>query len=632
MRSIKRISTLLALIIFSTVNLFATEYYFDPVNGSLGNDGSKGSPWGKFETLPYLMKSFKPGDVLYLLSGAHGEPSISTSNSDYVTVKALEGETPVISSILLKSGKYWAFDGITFSADGSGGAFTRPYIIEAKENFSNLKITNCTIQSADDISTWTKSDWYTYAKDGLMLFSDNVILKNNTIKNTMFSLEVVGDYYEVKNNLIDNFGGDAIRALGNHAVYEGNTIRDAYVQDYAVNHDDAIQMYDRYDVYNGVLDDLVFRNNKIYSFLDPITDFIKDNDLVGYYMQSIIVTDGNITNSIFENNLIVSDHRHGITLSGAKNCLVQNNTVVKSPYNASKDLNSAPIIWLLNSKNGTTTEGCTIRNNLASDYAFAFNDTKNSTETNTTVGRTALTSYYNDYANFDFTLKSTSSAIDTGTNTDVAIFDNDWLPRVSNGTVDLGAFEFQHVADNDAPTLVGADDTDVINEVVVVFGEVITMSSAENTSNYSVSDNINVISATLSEDRLSVTLQTTSLSGNVTYTLTASNISDPTGNIASSLEDTFKYTGSLALESDAVNSIDIYPNPLRSGSNFSVNTNGLSGKETQLVIYDITGQVIAREFIGSATIYQSKSNLTKGLYIISLVAGDVSISQKLIVQ
>ena len=123
--------------------LSGNEYYCDPVSGLIGNDGSKDSPWPDLAAVFAAKKTFSAGDVIYLRSGAHGEPFITGINSDYVHVIGYPGEKPVIASIQMESSKFWAFKDVSFSSDGTGGTFTRNYMFSANDTAEYVKIENC---------------------------------------------------------------------------------------------------------------------------------------------------------------------------------------------------------------------------------------------------------------------------------------------------------------------------------------------------------------------------------------------------------------------------------------------------------------------------------------------------------
>lgn len=523
-------------------NVVGTAYYCDPVNGSMSNPGTQASPWKSLQDVFSAQKTFNSGDVIYLLTGAHGSPYMTGTHSDYVTIKPFSGENPVLASVQVENGSYWAFDGLTFSTNGSGGSFARDYMFLTKNNATYLKIENCTFSSTDDSSAWSKTDWYANSEDAVIIRGDHVIFNNNTIKNVYFALQIEGDYAEVKNNLIDNFGADAVRALGSHAVYENNIIRDAYIEDYGINHDDGIQMYDKDNVAAGIIEDVIIRNNKIYSFADPITQAMVADNLVGYSMQGIIITDGHTENVTVENNLVVSDHYHGITLTGAINCKIQNNTVSKTPTSFNPVAEATPWIQVKNDKQGNGSTGNIIRNNIATMFTpWTYVETANTTENNSVATATDAPNFYVDYSNFNFNLKAGSPAIDAGVNTGITALDIDGNSRLVGSAVDCGAFELQSNADVTLPTIANANNSYFNDEFVIVFSESVTEASAELVSNYTLSGAATVNSAVLAADNKTVTLTCSDLNGNTNYTITANNVEDYAGNSASNSSATFVY-------------------------------------------------------------------------------------------
>lgn len=532
----------LLLLSFSSP-VHAASYYSDPVGGDMGNDGSEGSPWGNLEAVFQAKKTFNAGDEIILLNGAHGQPYITGNHADYVTIRPYPGHSPRISSIQFGAAAYWAFDGLIFTSDGSGGSFSRDYMIATLDATTYLKIVNCAFYSAESSATWSKTDWYANAEDALIIRGDYTIFTSNTIENTYFALQIEGDHAEVKHNLIDNFGADAIRALGSHAVYEGNVIRDAYVEDYGVNHDDAIQMYDRDNVASGVVGDLVFRNNKIYSFSDPVTQAMIDDDLVGYSMQGIIVTDGHVENSVFENNLVVGDHYHGITLSGAVNCRVQNNTVMKTPTSVNPETDAFPWIQLDEDKQHNNPSDCILRNNIASKFTpwTHAGGTNIQVENNLEPATNEYSGVFADYAGFDFSLMAGSPAIDAGTNVELTATDLAGNPRLAGPAVDCGAYEYQPGNDTIPPVISDAGDTWLNDEVVFVFSESVTQDSAENVDHYLIDGGISVTNAVLAGDNRTVTLCTSALVGGVGYTVFAGGVEDFAGNISSNASAGFAY-------------------------------------------------------------------------------------------
>ena len=93
--------------------------------------------------------------------------------------------------------------------------------------------------------------------------------------------------------------------------------------------------------------------------------------------------------------------------------------------------------------------------------------------------------------------------------------------------------------DTTPPTLSDASAS-TTSDVIVNFSETVDPTTAQNTANYAIDNGINVLSANANGS--SVDLTTSTLSENVTYTLTVSNVEDNDGNvIAPNSQTTFEY-------------------------------------------------------------------------------------------
>src|ERR1700693_6125171 len=133
-------------------------WYVDPVHGktpAAGGNGSQASPWNSLSgviaggwgasgfsvpgytrpllsSVPYVHVAngqlvavadqlgnppVQPGDAIMLMSGNYGDIGIGdfnlpTTNSDFVTVEAAPGQTPVFSTLLFDRTNKWVFNAI----------------------------------------------------------------------------------------------------------------------------------------------------------------------------------------------------------------------------------------------------------------------------------------------------------------------------------------------------------------------------------------------------------------------------------------------------------------------------------------------------------------------------------------
>jgi hypothetical protein len=231
----------------------------------------------------------------------------------------------------------------------------------------------------------------------------------------------------IERNVVDSFAGDGLRGLGDNTVFEYNTVKNCYAVN--ANHDDGFQSWSTgpSGVGSGVVKGIVLRGNVIINYED-------ENQPFRGTLQGIGAFDGMFEDWVVENNVIMVDHWHGITLLGAKNCRVVNNTVI--------DLNDIkpgpPWIRIAEHKNGTPPEGCLVRNNLVTDL--------NNAATGVTVDHNLELKDYAPFfvnaAGHDLHLLASAPAIDVGSAEQAPATDRDGVPRPQGKGFDLGAYEW----------------------------------------------------------------------------------------------------------------------------------------------------------------------------------------------
>ncbi len=433
----------------------ATEFYVDPVTGRPTGDGSATHPWrtihevfdaGLVESqqwakLPYTQQSelvprnpgapVRAGDTIWLRPGYHGDLSILRYyNTDTITLAAEEGHTPCLSSLRIRSGSHWTIRGLTVSAEFSK-TYTRHTLIDLDSHswsgpVHDILVEDCTICSVADTSTWTADQWDRLACNGLQVDGARVTIRNNRLLNVNFGITVSACDSLITGNLVENFAGDGLRGLGNDCTFQYNTVKNCY--DVNGNHDDGFQSWSvgPDGVGSGEVVGLVLRSNTIINYEDP-------NQPHRGTLQGIGCFDGIFVDWVVENNVIVTDHWHGITLLGARNCLVINNTVL--------DINNArpgpPWIRVSNHKKGMAPIGCVVRNNLAT----AFSNSEDVREEKNLIIRYPGDLFVNAKS-FDLHLLPNAPAIDAGSSLNAPEFDHDRIARPQGDSVDIGAYEW----------------------------------------------------------------------------------------------------------------------------------------------------------------------------------------------
>ncbi|MDT3697735.1 MAG: choice-of-anchor Q domain-containing protein [Ignavibacterium sp.] len=382
--------------------------------------------------LQNAINNVQGGDTISLLSGSYGNLTISgKNNNSLVTIRAYPGAIPVFSSVSIHNSSYWRLFGFDIKPRYSSGADgTEAVDLDG----SYLTVENCTINYSDDISGWTAIDWVERTGNGIIMDGSNIKALNNTITAIDHGIACSANNSLVSHNLIVNFRGDGIRGLGDDNVYEYNTIKNEY--DVDENHDDGFQSwsYGSGGVGTGTVKNVTLRGNTIINFEDP-------NQPYRGNLQGIGLFDGMFENWVVENNLIITDHWHGISFYGAINCKIINNTVIDNNNSPNPD----PWIMVNNHKNGTPSSGVIVRNNIATDFSLTGGYTA---DHNIEITMNNASTYFVNTTggNGDYHLNATSPAIDAGIGDEAPNIDKDGVVRPQGNDFDIGCYEFNNAS------------------------------------------------------------------------------------------------------------------------------------------------------------------------------------------
>jgi Right handed beta helix region len=286
----------------------------------------------------------QPGDTIMLMSGNYGDISLGnynlpTTNSDFVTVAAAPGQTPVFSTLLIDRTNKWVFDGIKVQSLLGTNGNTKALVLVLDQGAafptSNIILENMQISTADNMAGWTQAQWRTQARTGYQEVGSAgsgrngepnitcVSMTGSHIQNVRFGAILVGNNSVFSNNVIDHFGDDAIDYAANNLAITHNNIHDNLnIGD--GNHEDAIQGQNgplaagvAFDAFSNIVID----SNLIIRQTDPHLAFPT-------YLQGIDAFDEDWTNVTVTNNIIVTSACWGISFSSIHNSLIANNTVV----------------------------------------------------------------------------------------------------------------------------------------------------------------------------------------------------------------------------------------------------------------------------------------------------------------
>jgi hypothetical protein len=353
-------------------------WWVDPVNGktpAAGGLGTQAAPWNSLQgvlfrvhpgytrpllsSVPYMHvvdgkrvyvadqlgnPPVQPGDTIELMNGDYGDIGIGdymqqVVNPSFVTVEAAPGQTPVFSTLYIRSTNKWLFKGIKVQSL-LGTNNNKQALVTITDQGASLPTTdiileNMDISSADNTTGWTQAQWAAWARTGLQVYGSAgngtngmpyttcVSMTGSHIRNVHFGAIIAGNNSLFSNNEIDHFGDDGIDYAASNLSLTHNSIHDDL--DFGIGaHMDGMQGENGallrgvpYNAFSNILID----SNLIIRQTDPKLAFPT-------YLQGIDAFDEDWTNVTVSNNVVVTSACWGIVYASLHGSKIINNTVV----------------------------------------------------------------------------------------------------------------------------------------------------------------------------------------------------------------------------------------------------------------------------------------------------------------
>ena len=446
------------LLICAIARATAADFYIDPVNGSDTGDGSADDPWhslqavfdeGLIETQDWPDYPYAPGmqlvtvnagapvragDTLWLRDGYHGDLVIEHAyNTAPIIVAAAPGATPHVRSLIVQAAQNWIVRGLSISPSYAATNESIDMVeISDHDYFGpawDIEFADSDLFSVDDASAWGPDEWVNLASSGIYVGAARISVHDNTLRNVRFGIGVDGADAGIRRNRIDGFSADGLRGLGDGDVFEYNTVENNKIGDpFDDNHDDGFQSWSVGAdgmVGTGEVTGVVLRGNLFINAVDP-------DDPLRSSMQGIGCFDGFFVDWIVENNVVITDHWHGISFYGMRDSRIVNNSVIDNIDGQP----GPPWIMVTDHKNGTPSDNVVVRNNLAQDFELS--------------GLNITDDHNIQYADagalfvappFDLHLVPGAAAIDAGSAELAPDVDIEGRHRPQGAGYDLGAYE-----------------------------------------------------------------------------------------------------------------------------------------------------------------------------------------------
>ncbi len=278
------------------------------------------------EEFQQALASARGGETILLAGGDYGSLSIRSRDFDEtLTIRSADpNDAASFSRMLIRDASNVTIEGLDFDYTYSAGDWlgTRRFDVEQS---SDITLRDATFIGDNASGTGTIDDGYGYGKALGIKGSSNILVENSEVSGFWKGIGI-SDSTDVvlRGNNLHDLRSDGINLVQvSNVTIEGNHIHDFRSAPGSSDHPDMIQMW------TGGTDrgssDVTIRNN----LLD-----VGEGD----WTQSIFLTHQTsdvpaalrYSNITIEENVIINEHTHGITVGEVDGLLIRNNTLLRA--------------------------------------------------------------------------------------------------------------------------------------------------------------------------------------------------------------------------------------------------------------------------------------------------------------
>lgn len=407
----------------------AETYFVDPMAAD-GGQGTQTAPWPSINSA-LLSGVLRGGDRVVLATGEYGEVRLTGARfQSPVEFSANPGDAAHFTGIEIENSQNIHFRHIQVWPERL--MQDDPSLVIVNSDSPDIEFSDVDLRStrdAQDYRIWDPDLWLRYQVSGFLMLGPRNAVRDSTVTGIRFGIAITGDGSEITNNRVEGFSGDALRVLGNDSKLIGNHVSNCVKVD--GNHDDGIQGWTAGPdgtIDGGVIFNLQIEDNVINEWVGNTTHpFVCD-------LQGIWLT-RSMQGLIIRNNAVSVSAYHGISVGGASQTLIVNNTVVNSRAPSAK----APWIGIFQPNDPASV---IVANNVAA--VFNVNggvDFQSSGRANFAV----VDPSQQLRAPFSGDLRPApgSQLINAGNATFAPPADLDGTPRTLGGAPDVGAYEVE---------------------------------------------------------------------------------------------------------------------------------------------------------------------------------------------